>query len=77
MADKVIEVRCPTCNKVIRTSGSNPLSEAKYFPFCSQRCKLVDLGHWLDGDYKITTELPCRPLDEPDGDTPDARIDKR
>ena len=25
----------------------------KYFPFCSQRCKLIDLGKWLDGKYAI------------------------
>jgi uncharacterized protein len=28
---------------------------AIYFPFCSERCKLVDLGAWLDGDYRIAS----------------------
>ncbi len=76
MTDRIIEVRCPTCNKVIRTSCSNPLSQAKYFPFCSQHCKLIDLGHWLDSDYRIITDLPCQQPDQSKGDVPDAGIDK-
>lgn len=28
----------------------------KYFPFCSERCKLVDLGAWLDCGYRITEQ---------------------
>jgi endogenous inhibitor of DNA gyrase (YacG/DUF329 family) len=31
------------------------------FPFCSPACKLVDLGRWLDGDYRI----PGPPVEEP------------
>jgi endogenous inhibitor of DNA gyrase (YacG/DUF329 family) len=29
----------------------------KFYPFCSNRCKLIDLGRWIDGNYKIITEL--------------------
>ncbi len=36
-----------------------PREQNRYFPFCSQRCQLVDLGRWLDGDYRIPS---------PDGD---------
>jgi len=43
--------RCPICHKII--SGENLLS-AKYYPFCSRRCQLVDLGHWLCDDYFIS-----------------------
>lgn len=28
--------------------------DAEFFPFCSKRCKLVDLGKWLGGEYKIS-----------------------
>ena len=28
------------------------------FPFCSTRCKQIDLGKWLTGEYRITTPLP-------------------
>jgi len=27
--------------------------EAAWRPFCSERCKLLDLSHWVDGDYRI------------------------
>ncbi len=26
----------------------------KFFPFCSERCRLIDLNAWLDADYRIT-----------------------
>ena len=43
-------MRCPTC----RESFSN--KTATWRPFCSKRCKLVDLGRWLDGSYAIPGE---------------------
>jgi endogenous inhibitor of DNA gyrase (YacG/DUF329 family) len=40
-------VKCPICkNKVV-------WEENPYRPFCSQRCKLIDLGKWLKGEYAI------------------------
>lgn len=35
-------VRCPQCNKVIEYSANN-----EYRPFCSERCRLIDLGEWM------------------------------
>ena len=32
--------------------------EAPWAPFCSQRCKDVDLGRWLKGDYRIPEQQP-------------------
>ena len=32
---------------------SAPVNPAVPFPFCSERCKLIDLGRWLDGKYQI------------------------
>lgn len=43
--------RCPTCKKHFKVAAE----KAKYFPFCSERCKLIDLGEWLESRYKITT----------------------
>jgi endogenous inhibitor of DNA gyrase (YacG/DUF329 family) len=40
-------VRCPTCSKEIE----EPIKELS--PFCSSRCRLSDLGGWLDGRYRI------------------------
>ena len=53
-----MDFKCPTCEKVIpsATSGLNGRKQmnARFFPFCSERCRLVDLGAWLDGDYRIS-----------------------
>jgi len=46
--------RCPTCHKIFKA----PAKKTKYFPFCSERCKLIDLGEWLEARYKMTTPLP-------------------
>lgn len=47
--------------------------EPQYRPFCSERCKLLDLGRWLSGDYRIAgqpvppdgAELPDDGSDDP------------
>ena len=57
--------RCPVCRKAT-------VAEGMWFPFCSPRCKQVDLGRWLDGDYRI--EVPAEMTDrepEPDPSTDD------
>jgi len=43
-------VKCPTCGKQKEYEG-NP-----FRPFCSERCKLIDLGAWVDEEYKIASE---------------------
>lgn len=48
---------CPTCKHAANAGRDNP-----WRPFCSERCKLVDLGRWLDGDYAIPGE---QATDEP------------
>ncbi len=46
-------VDCPTCgNKVEWTEAS------KYRPFCSERCKQIDLGAWAEEKYKIAGGPP-------------------
>ncbi len=53
--------RCPICGR--------PMVVA-HRPFCSERCRQVDLGRWLGGHYRIETEE--RPVDElPDPTKPD------
>jgi len=40
-------------------------ADAKFRPFCSERCRLVDLGNWLDGKYRVaTTDDERKPDDE-------------
>jgi endogenous inhibitor of DNA gyrase (YacG/DUF329 family) len=43
---------CPICGKEARARGDNNAS----FPFCSSRCKQVDLGQWLDEKYRMPTQ---------------------
>jgi endogenous inhibitor of DNA gyrase (YacG/DUF329 family) len=42
---------CPIC-----ASDAPARADNAFFPFCSRSCKLVDLGKWLDGDYRIAGE---------------------
>jgi endogenous inhibitor of DNA gyrase (YacG/DUF329 family) len=58
---------CPICKKPVKELD-DPNSPNKYFPFCSERCKLIDLGRWLGGRYQI----PVRP-DEDEVDSPAPR----
>ena len=44
------QVRCPLCHAPVCRSAPDG---APYFPFCSERCRLIDLGKWLDGEYRI------------------------
>jgi len=65
--------RCPACQKTFKVSPQEQSKEAEFFPFCSQRCKLVDLGAWLDAEYKIISESQSQQSDEPaeaSADTP-------
>ncbi len=44
---------CPICQR-----QAAPREENKAFPFCSARCKQIDLAKWLTGDYRIPTNEP-------------------
>jgi uncharacterized protein len=44
---------CPVCDGAARPRGENPA-----FPFCSERCRTIDLGRWLDERYRIPTAEP-------------------
>lgn len=41
-------IACPTCKTLIEYSDKYPER-----PFCSERCKLIDLGEWADENHKI------------------------
>lgn len=43
---------CPTCRRAAVRDG-NPA-----FPFCCERCRLVDLGRWLGEEYRIPAGEP-------------------
>ena len=43
-------LRCPTCKTLV-------LAGDEHFPFCSERCRLIDLGKWASGGYVISTPV--------------------
>ena len=44
----VTVVKCPVCGKDVEWKEANA-----YRPFCSERCKQIDLGAWADEQYKV------------------------
>jgi endogenous inhibitor of DNA gyrase (YacG/DUF329 family) len=54
---------CPTCNREAEWQD-NP-----YRPFCSERCKLIDLGKWVSEEYRVPGKaLPEETVDENEAD---------
>lgn len=47
-ATKLIKVKCPQCGQPATFSPENP-----FRPFCSERCRILDLGAWADESYRI------------------------
>lgn len=58
---KLKALRCPTCGTLVTASDSE-------FPFCSDRCRVIDLGKWASGAYRISSPIhDPELLDELDG----------
>lgn len=55
--------RCPRCGKAFTYTN---VASHKPFPFCSPRCRDVDLGNWLSGKYAIPGQSIVQPSDEND-----------
>ncbi len=53
---RTLKIRCPICKKEIKNTAPD-------FPFCSERCRTIDLGKWASGEYVISS--PVRDADEP------------
>jgi len=51
--DEALIARCPTCGNPVDYARRK---EFPQFPFCSRRCKLIDLGKWLNEEYRIGDE---------------------
>jgi uncharacterized protein len=45
-----IKFRCPTCKNAVNSTAAD-------FPFCSERCRTIDLGKWASGAYVISSPL--------------------
>lgn len=64
-----VDLRCPICGK----PAAPPIAEGETGtsprPFCSDRCRLVDLNRWFDGAYQI-------PAEDDDLDEADVDVDR-
>ena len=52
------KVKCPRCKKIVAWSDNS-----QFKPFCSARCRLLDLGAWASGKHRIPGDTPLQ-LDE-------------
>jgi uncharacterized protein len=60
-------VKCPTCRRPVEWSA-----ESVYRPFCSDRCRLIDLGAWFSEQHKIPDDpQEDERLGAPHGDVPE------
>ena len=50
MTSKGKILRCPTCRTIVAQTAEN-------FPFCSDRCRVIDLGKWASGGYRISSPV--------------------
>ncbi|MFG1493664.1 DNA gyrase inhibitor YacG [Halobacteriovorax sp. GFR7] len=54
---KVLKVKCPECSKEFNYYSSD------FRPFCSEKCKMVDLGMWLTENYTVASQEPLSDSD--------------
>jgi endogenous inhibitor of DNA gyrase (YacG/DUF329 family) len=45
-----LKLRCPICKQSVKSGGAD-------FPFCSERCRVIDLGKWATGEYVIPSPV--------------------
>lgn len=45
-----VQVKCPTCKQTVAVGAED-------FPFCSERCRLIDLGKWASGKYVVSSPV--------------------
>jgi endogenous inhibitor of DNA gyrase (YacG/DUF329 family) len=60
--DDVPSVKCPHCGRKVPFTPDSP-----FRPFCSERCKLIDLGAWASESHRIPGE-PLPPADHDERD---------
>jgi endogenous inhibitor of DNA gyrase (YacG/DUF329 family) len=57
-------MKCPTCNKPVEWQDNS------FRPFCSERCKLIDLGRWVSEEYRVPGKPVAPDAVEDDEDQP-------
>jgi uncharacterized protein len=58
------KVRCPICDAAMPGNWQ----EYPDYPFCSKRCRVIDLGRWLGEEYRVPD--PASPTNDEDRSTP-------
>jgi len=58
--NKEIEVKCPSCKKNFKYYTS------EFRPFCTERCKMIDLGHWFDESFTVAGRDNTVHIEDPD-----------
>lgn len=51
MASERLKLKCATCGKAV---DYHKRAENPHFPFCAERCKLLDLGKWFSEEHRIS-----------------------
>jgi uncharacterized protein len=51
--EKTLTVKCPQCGAPVKWEAAS-----KYRPFCSQRCRQLDLGAWASEEYRVAADAP-------------------
>jgi hypothetical protein len=65
-------VACPHCGKTVEWRPEN-----RWCPFCSERCKLIDLGAWATEKYRVPVAEDPEPISEHAEGTPPERSGSR
>jgi endogenous inhibitor of DNA gyrase (YacG/DUF329 family) len=65
---RIVKLRCPICKKAVKSTDAD-------FPFCSDHCRIIDLGKWASGAYVIASpvtdadeEVQGRPAEDSEDD---------
>lgn len=52
-AKQALTVKCPQCGSAVKWASEN-----RWRPFCSERCRQLDLGAWASETYRVPVEAP-------------------
>ncbi|MFQ5862959.1 MAG: DNA gyrase inhibitor YacG [Candidatus Brocadiales bacterium] len=59
----MLKIDCRYCGKELVYESTK---ELPFFPFCSERCKLIDLGKWVEEEHRIEEPLTPEKVEETD-----------
>ncbi len=59
-----LKLKCPICKQPVASTGED-------FPFCSERCRLIDLGKWASGQYVVSSPVQHTSDEADTGNFPD------